>query len=412
MNNKRRRRPCKVKRERLKNSRIELTDFVFREGGNVYVFSYEKDGSRRHTFIDSGDRRHRDLFMKLLPEEGIDPAAIERIIITHRHLDHCGLTAWLAGKSGATIIAHPGFRDFVEGRVPEEEKWWLRGFDPTALKEYPIEYPSLKEGIRIGGVPFPLLGEPVDMGGEGVLRILACPESENKHTDDQLIVLYSPSGQLRKKENPDHFMPADDIIFCGDLWLMRGPFQELSMIKNISMGLKFMRYRIMGRMSGHPVPKIRVRQQDAAAKEALKTGFFMIRVKPGHGEEFLGSRIIPKSLLADRDLLVELGFDLNRDKSILNSNEMAPQAEALRERAYLDFIKELSAWREWGYGTDDISGFLVRIFREQQGGDGSIKRDRRQRRRWLRATLNRLVKDRGLRDEEFRGIAESTLSRI
>jgi len=42
-------------------------------------------------------------------------------------------------------------------------------------------------------------------------------------------------------------------------------------------------------------------------KEALKGHFSVVRVKPGHGQEFLGSRILPLGLPADSDLLKTLG---------------------------------------------------------------------------------------------------------
>ena len=406
---------CRIMKERLKGTDIDLRDFVFSPGGNVYVFSYEKEGSRRHTFIDSGDRRYRDKMFPLLMENGIDPADIERIIITHRHLDHCGLTEMLARESGAKIVVHPRYRDFVEGNVREEERWWLRGFDPTRLKHYDIEYLAPQRGVEmrnIGGIDFPPLGGTFDLGEGARLEILACPESDNKHTDDQLIVLYSPSGQLRDRAiTANGFRPADDVIFAGDLWLMQGPFYESSPIRNIPHALRFMRYRIRSRMSGYPIPRVSIREQDEAAKEALKTGFNLIRVKPGHGDEFLGSRIIPQGLLANRDLLVKLGYAINGDESILKKNDNESKVEALKEKAYLTFTEELLTWGKWGYNAEEISGLLVRIHREQRGGRGSIKKDRKERRALLRATLVRLRDDMDGPDK-LRRIAELTLLQI
>mgnify|MGYP001588798338 FL=1 len=79
---------CKVLKERLGGTDAVLTSFVFRHGGNVYVFSYEKDGKRRHTFIDAGDPRYRNRMLRILTENNVAPANIERIILTHRHYDN------------------------------------------------------------------------------------------------------------------------------------------------------------------------------------------------------------------------------------------------------------------------------------------------------------------------------------
>ena len=392
-----------------------MTDFLFRPGGNVYVFSYRKDGIKRHTFIDSGDMQYQEHYLDLLRGNNINPTRIERIVITHRHLDHCGLTGFLAGVSGARIMVHPGFRNFVEGRLRKEERWWLRGYDPSGLKKFHLEYLSLNRKNRhmeIGGIKFPVLGGPLNMGGEAVLEILACPESENKHTDDQVIALYSPSGQLEGNIKHDNdFRPSDDIVFCGDLWLMQGPFYEDSYIKQISHSLRFIRYRAKGLISGNPMPRMNIREQDAEAKEALKTGFNMIRVKPGHGEEFIGSRIIPQGILARRDLLLKLGLGMNQDKSLLKRNHFASKIMDLREEAYARFMNELVIWREWGYSPEEISRILIRIYREQKGGGRSIKKDRKERRAWLKATLIRLRND-DHGPDSLRVVAESTLMEI
>jgi len=153
------------------------------------------------------------------------------------------------------------------------------------------------------------------------------------------------------------------------------------------------------------------REQDAQAKEALKRGFCLIRVKPGHGEEFLGSRIIPSSLLADRDILIQLGYSLDRDKSILRSKDLAPKVATMREQAYTSFVEELLLWRELGYTSSEIGELLVRIYREQSGGGALVEEDRKERRERLKAMLARLKEDEA-ESGQLRQLAESTLSEL
>ncbi len=410
-------RPYIVEKEPLCDAGTDLTSFYFRYGANFYVFSYEKEGITRHTFIDTGDSEYEDRILSILTENGIDPGNIERIIITHRHHDHCGLTELLAGESGARIFVHSNFKSFVEGKISQEERRWLGKFDPSSLKNCKMEYltPSGKNGsISIDGVDFPIMVKPIEIGADGRLTILTCPESTSMHSPDQLLVLYS-AGKYphtfdmldRKKED---LRPADDIFFSGDLWLMHGPLFDRG-FRHFLRHLKFGFYRIRALMSGRGMMWRDPREQDPEAKEALKKGFCMIRVKPGHGREFLGSRIIPGSFHADRDLLMELGYPMDTDKSLLESADLAPKVADIREGAYAGFIEEVLLWNKMGYSFSEMSDLLIRVYKEQSGGGPLVEQDRKERRERIEETLTSLKNDLDTSDE-LRSFAESTLSKI
>ncbi len=405
------RQPCAIVKERPRGANADLTSFFFHQGANLYVFSYEKEGLKRHTFIDTGDSRYRSQILSILPENDIDPANIERIIITHRHPDHCGLADLLARESDAKILAHPNFRSFVEGEISEHEQRWLADFDPSQLRRQDIKYlpqPKNGEARVIGAIDFPSLGEPIEIGEGGKLEILACPESNLTHSPDQIIVLYSPNSYARACERTaEDLQSIGDILFSGDLWLMRGPIFG-SGVGHIIRHFRYAFHSMRDLIPGVNMLRRDPREQDARAKDALKRGFSLIRVKPGHGEEFIGSRIIPQSLLADRDILVELGHSLDADKSILRGKDVAPQIAALRERAYASFVKELLLWKEFGYSLGKISELLVRIYEEQSGGGGLVQKDRKERRERLKETLARLRDDEA-ESEQLRQLAGSAL---
>jgi len=402
----------RIVKEQLNDTGTYLTNFFFRYGANVYVLSYEKEGERRHTFIDAGDLRYHKQMLPMLIENDIDPTKIERIIITHRHRDHVGLARLLATGSGAKITVHSNFRSFVEGEISEMERRWLGDLDPSQLKECDMEYlsqPSRNESICIGGVDFPSLVEPIDIGKVGKLSILACPESTATHSPDQVLVLYSPrSHPYTCEKREEDFRPTDDILFSGDLWLMRGPIFDRG-LRHISLHLRYGYQRMKNLVSGKGMPWRDPREQDSQAKEALKRGFCLIRVKPGHGGEFVGTRIIPKSLLADRDLLVEFGYSMDAEKSILSSSEVAPKMADRMEEAYASFVEELLLWTELGYSSSEVSELLVRIYKEQSGGGSLVEEDRKERRGRIKATLVRLRGDEAMSDE-LHQLAESTLS--
>ena len=384
--------PHMIKTETLKGTSIELTNFFFRYGANIYVFTYEKNGEKKHTFIDTGYASHGGLIFPILEKNHIRLKNIENILITHRHPDHSGLAADLAGISGARILAHENFKHFVEGHISEGERRWLGKFDPTRMKTCRMEYLFTGNDngfIRIRGIDFPLADQAIDMGDEGRLTIITVPESDSTHSPDQIAILYSPRKIPYVNENiPENngFKPTDEMIFAGDLWLMRGPIFEKS-LRSIPLTLKFLYFKIRDLLSGqkenYPLPS----EQDAKAKDALKQGFSLIRVKPGHGDEFLGSNIIPRSLLADRDLLIKLGYKMDDDKSLLMADRHAHTVKALRENAYADFIKTMHLWLEIGYTPENISKLLARIYREQAGGGSLVETDRKERKIRLRKAL-------------------------
>ena len=285
--------PYKIVTENLAGGKISLQSFYFRTlGANFYVFHYQKETRTRYTFIDSGDFLHRDSILDILRENDVDPGGIERIIVTHRHRDHCGLAGTLAEASGAKIMVRAEFKNFVEGIIDQELRPWLRGFDPSTLSKYEMVYLTSspeKAPVIISGLSFPRLAEPIVLGATGSLEVLACPQDDQGHTPDQLLVLYSPlTPQEAGEKRANEFFPTDAFIFAGDLWLMQGPMYTKGarhFVRRVRLAL----HRLRSVLAGHPFRRWNPREQDAEAKEALKRGFDLIRVKPGHGEEFIGT---------------------------------------------------------------------------------------------------------------------------
>lgn len=407
--------PHKVVTEKVGNTVVLLTNFYFRYGANIYVFTYEKDGKKKHTFIDTGYASLHNRILPILKQNGISVENIENIIITHRHPDHSGLAAVLAGRSGAKVLVHENFRDFVNGNISREEKRWLGGFDPTELKTCDVEFliPGAGgEALNICGIDFPRMGKEVILGDHHcLLKIFTCPHSKATHTPDQLFILCSPGNTpVSKQKTNGAFRPMDEIIFSGDLWLMKGPVFERN-LRSLTLSIKFLRHRLTDVISGRNKIRSLPREQDATAKDALKQGFNLIRVKPGHGEEFLGSSIIPKALLADRDILIKLGFSMDENKSVLQSESLVPKIAELKETAYFNFLNGLKQWMEMGYSKDEATGFLVRIYIEQSGGGPIVEEDRKERRKRLADTLVRMTAD-SMTSDEFHQIATSTLEEL
>ncbi|MDP2729591.1 MAG: MBL fold metallo-hydrolase [Dehalococcoidales bacterium] len=407
--------PYKIVREELTGNDAYLTSFFFKLGANFYVFSYQSNGVTKHTFIDAGDCRYYEKhILSILTENDIDPANIERIVITHRHPDHCSLADRLAQVSKAKILVHSNFKNLVDGNVAEQEKGWWGDVQIARFKEHDIVYLLQSDGEKvrtIAGVDFPVVRETINIGKAGKLEVLACPENKQTHSPDQLIALYSARHAPYSAEKEEEgFLPTDDLIFTGDFWLMTGPRFNRGM-RSLYRHLRFTFHRIKELLSGKGNSRGNPREQDAPAREALKGGFCLIRVKPGHGEEFIGTRLIPEGLLADSDLLMKLGYPSRTDKSVLEQASLAPRIAAIKEQAYTAFTEELLFWQELGYSFEDISDLVLRIYREQTGGDAQAKLDRKQRREQIKATLLKLSND-TTKPEQLRKLAETTLAKL
>jgi glyoxylase-like metal-dependent hydrolase (beta-lactamase superfamily II) len=371
---------------------------LFNWGGNIYVIGYEKNGRTMYTLIDSGERRYKSTILKLLKDNGIEPANIERILLTHHHFDHSGLLDVLCMVSGARVLVHPDFKgDSIELDLSRFGKYieWL----PAARKD---------RVRNIGGIPFSILGEPLDIGEGAKLEILGLPEGDQlTHTVDQLLFMYTPKNSPETLEKIGAgFRPTDEILFSGDLWLIHPPgfFDDT------------MRGMIIAELVKERRRRFDFRPQNRREKDALKVGFSIITVKPGHGTEFLGSRIMG-TLLARRDLMVKLGFDENDKKNALEDPKFAPRVKQLQENAYHNFIEELKLWLKpldkngFGYTTDDVADFLLRIYNEQSGGGELVGQDRSERRIDLKQKLATLKTDRE-QPAELHAVAGAALALI
>lgn len=90
--------------------RIELGNAAF-EGQNVAYLLGAESGAT--TLIDTGANRPavREDLRAGLSAAGVEPADLDRILLTHHHADHSGLAAWLQAESGATVHVGRGDAD-------------------------------------------------------------------------------------------------------------------------------------------------------------------------------------------------------------------------------------------------------------------------------------------------------------
>lgn len=76
---------------------------------NVYVV--ERDGKR--LMIDAGSPGDAVVLERLMREEGIDPAGIDYLVLTHGYVDHAGTAAYFRARYGIEAIGNRADREMV-----------------------------------------------------------------------------------------------------------------------------------------------------------------------------------------------------------------------------------------------------------------------------------------------------------
>ena len=69
-------------------------------------------------FLDTGLVGEPLQMRWLLRRLGIDPRAVQAILLTHGHLDHAGNLAWVKHWTGAPIYAHAAEQAHLDGTYP------------------------------------------------------------------------------------------------------------------------------------------------------------------------------------------------------------------------------------------------------------------------------------------------------
>jgi glyoxylase-like metal-dependent hydrolase (beta-lactamase superfamily II) len=174
---------------------------------HVNVFVLREEGG--FTLIDTGPNLPGVLpaLEASLAEIGLKVEDCRRILVTHYHMDHCGLAGVIAGRSGASIylseIEERTIRGFAR---PEERMLCLRGFalenglDGGTMDSMARAFSA----FRAATSPFDAAGSLADgdrltVGGKAV-EVIGTPGHSRGH-----LSLYLPEGRLLIAG--DHILP-------------------------------------------------------------------------------------------------------------------------------------------------------------------------------------------------------------
>ena len=150
------------------------------------------------TLIDTGPATDeaRPALERQLAEHGVAVEDIELLLITHHHLDHSGLGAWIKERSGAEIVAHKGTAR------------WLREYHERAADER-----RFTVGLMAAhGVPEELIAETEEFFAY-IVRAGSTFEVDRVLVDGERV--QAGGRTLRVVFRPGH--SATDTIYVDDL---------------------------------------------------------------------------------------------------------------------------------------------------------------------------------------------------
>jgi len=220
---------------------LQLHGFRLPTGGNIYVI----ESGTELVMVDGSYGLNYAGVKAMLRENGIDPARIERVYLTHADADHAGMSGHFAREYGSKVFLHRT----AKGTITNENRAWgsstpfislnglftvlVNGFTHASYPEDCMEFRSTEKG-RMGG--FPVIDE-FEVGHHGFLVLeslgghvpgqtfFVSPHTGILFTADYLLNLESLSAEERKVLDYPKFMMVSTNV---DSALFRREMEMLS----------------------------------------------------------------------------------------------------------------------------------------------------------------------------------------
>ncbi len=165
---------------------MRLTEDVYLVGGGDYGFNlshrldchvYAIDAGDEIVLVDAGFAAEPDEILDLMRVDGLDPARVSRIVITHYHADHAGGCAGMVRATGAELWAPAEAAEAIRtGDADQIGLTWAQSFG-----FYPADYvweacevaQEFSDGDRIpaGELALEAISTPGHCHGHYVLRL-------------------------------------------------------------------------------------------------------------------------------------------------------------------------------------------------------------------------------------------------
>lgn len=143
--------------------------FGFTDDYDCHV--YLLDGGSEYALIDAGGGRDPDGIVALIEGDGLDPARVRTLLLTHGHADHAAGAAGLRERLGLRVVASPAVAGFVRAgdeRAASLDVARRAGVYPAdfALPACPVDT-EVTDGtqLRVGDLELEVLETPGHAAG-------------------------------------------------------------------------------------------------------------------------------------------------------------------------------------------------------------------------------------------------------
>jgi glyoxylase-like metal-dependent hydrolase (beta-lactamase superfamily II) len=174
---------------------VELVPGVHLVDSPVGCNTYLIIGDGGVTLVDTGLKGNEKRIYRCMQKLGYKPRDIERIIITHAHLDHINCLHRLKEDSGAQVMVSEADSPIVEGKKPIGTAKGIYGLVLAFLRVAYYRYEPVKVDVMLGD------GDAIDAPG-GLEAIMLGGHSEGN------MGLYSPDRRL--------LFSSDTVRVIGD----------------------------------------------------------------------------------------------------------------------------------------------------------------------------------------------------
>ncbi|MFT4947234.1 MAG: glyoxylase-like metal-dependent hydrolase (beta-lactamase superfamily II) [Natronomonas sp.] len=215
--------------------RITLPNAFLEGENNVYLFRGEET-----VLIDAGydTPEIKGELLEGFASAGINASDLDRIYLTHYHIDHCGLLEYLVAESGASVHAHPDDALLVEGDEREWDRLMKRRYrllEEWGVPEHRLERlrDALIEGddiygdvnvepisdetvIDVAGTPLRTIHTPGHSLGHLAFDL---PDKNEILTGDALLPVYTPNvggADVRVERALERYVQTLQRIAAGE----------------------------------------------------------------------------------------------------------------------------------------------------------------------------------------------------
>lgn len=172
-----------------------------------FVTCYVLLGTRTW-IVDTGVDGQADAILAFVAKLGRSADSVERILLTHGHVDHLGSAKALVGRTGAEVYAHPAERAWIEDIAIQARERPVPGFSQLVRESAKVDHDLVD-------------GETFQLAPDLHVRVLHVPG-------------HSPGSSAFLIEEQGVLLSGDAVPIAGDMPVYDDPLASLRSLARLS----------------------------------------------------------------------------------------------------------------------------------------------------------------------------------